>query len=141
MSTPIYDYLAAAEGNIWSAQDTAYVRSVFRQVEMLAEELVAKARKDRTPDLPRCSEVSTSRDRKPCRQPANSHFGLCHNHFYQYFGHRFPWNETTNQHDPCSQCGIPLAGLDPQSVCSGRSFNKRAEEIYERHEREANVGL
>lgn len=42
MSKPIYEYLAEREGQTWTAEDSAYVRDKFRQVETLAEAVIEK---------------------------------------------------------------------------------------------------
>lgn len=42
MSKPIYEYLADAEGRTWTAEDSAYVRRIFREVERLAEQVIER---------------------------------------------------------------------------------------------------
>jgi hypothetical protein len=62
MSVPIYEYLAGKEGDIWTPQDSDYVRGVFRQVEQLAAEVVLRAQEQSrlcTHPLCSCEYVST----------------------------------------------------------------------------------
>lgn len=40
---PIADYLASRQGQVWTEADTAEVLRIFREVDRLAEALVAKA--------------------------------------------------------------------------------------------------
>lgn len=42
MSIPIYDYLAQAEGRTWTAEDSAFVRDKFRQVEAVASKVIER---------------------------------------------------------------------------------------------------
>jgi hypothetical protein len=39
---PIYEYLADAEGREWTAEDSAYVRDKFQQVEAVASKVIEK---------------------------------------------------------------------------------------------------
>jgi hypothetical protein len=40
--TTLYEYLASAEGRMWTAEDSAYVRDKFSQVERLAEGVIER---------------------------------------------------------------------------------------------------
>lgn len=42
MRKPIFQYLTEAEGRTWTAEDSAYVREIFREVEVLAERVIEK---------------------------------------------------------------------------------------------------
>lgn len=88
------------------------------------------------PDLPRCSEVCTTRKGAPCKQPATALWGLCGSHFHHYFGHEFcEWSDGSIK---CRKCQNPIghhrerAHPEDDYICYGRTFSGRAAEIFKR---------
>jgi len=54
---PIADYLASRQGHVWTEADTEEVMRIFREVDRLAESLVAKAREEADERLGRVHPV------------------------------------------------------------------------------------